>query len=811
MVVVLFFIAIGVVVFVPGFWYVHHARSDDGGGGGTSQIGARGGGRRTNCTTDETFDTGTQMCMMNVHFPQAVSAAIMDTSTPACTDAFRHLCGKWIDEHTNENRGFTGLAMRNGAMVRDIVLDSKVANLNPFYESCVNTLVNPQASGARRKRHMDDTHLTQLAILGRMLDPLVKLSDLPIVFGRMAAAGYTVPVSLVIQNHPKDTGLIPMLTYDGFSGMEQDVEWVRMHFALIYGEEDARTDKAAIQLIDTVTKLNMMRPDKDGDMETYEGWKDYVQPGGQFEHDDLMTWSAFTRDVCPRFDWTLFLKEVSARLSLPELQFTPTQKVWAFSKRYFQWFDPSAFSMEEWKNYITFSVLYHTHDFFPEIPSDVLLRKPVNVHSQLRLPHRRLKKTRLAPGPYGYRRMAAARVVSRSQARSRRWHKTASRRPDSQHRRVHDIPSPRYYEEEDDGIVITAEDCVMATKYMLPGILSREFLNRAFGTRTETVRARVSRMVEAIRDRFVKNLNATTWLDAVTRAAQVEKVKAIIPRVVHPTEWMEEKFDVGREMDPVRYLRNLGIIQEDRVRRNLVLWSQSHFGANCDDKCRDLVTFFGAPLFTVNAWYNPDRNLITIPAGILQPPFYHDQYTDASAYGTIGWVIGHELSHGEDSNGILYDKNGIMNNTWSAEAVAEYRRRAQCIVREYGSPEGCGNDNYGEQTLSEDTADINGIRLAYEALFIDNPPKGVDLAVSKREFFQAAGQMWCASYAPQVLCDNSREDVHAVASMRVKKTFAHLPYYADAFGCAPGTAMHRHNCERCVFFGDDAKAQCAAR
>jgi putative endopeptidase len=101
----------------------------------------------------------------------------------------------------------------------------------------------------------------------------------------------------------------------------------------------------------------------------------------------------------------------------------------------------------------------------------------------------------------------------------------------------------------------------------------------------------------------------------------------------------------------------------------------------CDARCRDRITPFGSPLFTVNAWYNSDRNLITIPAGILQPPFFHEQYTDASAYGTIGWVIAHELSHGEDANGILYDQEGVMRNTWNETTRRKYMNRFARIVR----------------------------------------------------------------------------------------------------------------------------------
>jgi predicted metalloendopeptidase len=570
----------------------------------------------------------------------------------------------------------------------------------------------------------------------------------------------------------------------------------------MYGADGPQADQEALVLIDMVKRLNLARPDKNGVLESYAGWKEYVNSSA-FDR-DVVTWGDFKNVVCASstFAWEAFIDELGRSLLLPDFHISNAQHVWAFSRSYFEWWQPELFSLQEWKTYITFSVLYHTHDFFPELPADVLLSsrgalRPINVVSPLRGgPHRRLKKMRLSSEAYGERR----RRTSSAQQKRRRSSSAA------------------------DGSVITVDDCVAATKYMLPGILSREFLKRQFPTDSgETIRGRITGMVERFRDRFVKNILATPWLDPETKRLQAEKIRAIIPRVVHPTQWTEEAFPLGREMDPARYLRNLNIIQEERVKRNLALWSESNYGAACDERCRDRITPFGSPLFTVNAWYNPDRNVMTVPGGILKPPFFHEQFTDASAYGTIGWVIAHELSHGEDANGILYDKDGALINTWTNETtLRKYISRFARVVKEYGSPavrspkrldfffphsssisKGCNHENYGMQTLSEDIADINGLRLAYEALFVDHPPPGSGVS-DKKEFFMAAAQMWCASYTQEAMCDRSRDDVHAIAPYRVDKTFSHMPYFAEVYQCPAGSPMHRHVHERIVLFGEEA-------
>jgi len=745
------------------------------------------------CTNDEVYSDEAKMCIMRSYFPRAVSSVIMDPSVSPCTDIYRHACGKWLDTHTNENRGFAGLSALNGVAIGRIIMNKSIANLNPFYLSFEATFVKQEGAHFARQREaaLMDSKLTREAILGRMLDPLVSHADLPIVFARMTAAGYTVPVAFAIQGNPLDKGVIPMWMYDGFQGREHDPEWVRMHFEALYGEGSEQAAYEANLFVNMVARIDVHEPDKDRDLETYEGWKTYVTSG--HARTDMMPWNVFKGLSKSIFDWNIFLGELQKRLSLREFNLADDQTVWAFSRPYFEWFMPELFSVSEWRTYLTFSVLYHTHDFFPELPSDVLLSgKPINVVSPLKDMHKRLKKRPLSSSLYGAKTATGQKPV---------W-KKVGRRLSSKDAK-YTKGRVRSNEEDEQGLVVTGAECIAATKYMLPGILSKEFLATKFKDAEQT-RQRVQTMVEKIRDRFVFNLERTEWLDEKTRAAQVEKVKAIVPRVVHPTQWSEETFPLGKEMDPVRYLRNLAIVQEERIRRNLALWSETNYGSHCDDRCRDRITAFGSPLFTVNAWYNPDRNVITIPAGILQPPFYHPQYTDASAYGTIGAVVGHELSHSQDANGVLYDKDGVMRTTWSDAAMAQYRKRVSCLVQEYNTLEDCKVDAYGEQTLSENVADNNGLRIAYEALFEDPATRHLYTQEDKKEFLLANAQIWCASYSPQVLCESARDDVHAAALLRVRKTFAQLPYYADVMHCAVGEPMHRHAKERCELFGPEA-------
>ncbi len=86
---------------------------------------------------------------------------------------------------------------------------------------------------------------------------------------------------------------------------------------------------------------------------------------------------------------------------------------------------------------------------------------------------------------------------------------------------------------------------------------------------------------------------------------------------------------------------------------------------------------------TVNAYYNPTTNEICFPAAILQPPFYNSNADDAVNYGAIGVVIGHEMTHGFDDQGSQFDKDGNMNDWWTAEDRKAFEQKTAVLVDQF--------------------------------------------------------------------------------------------------------------------------------
>jgi len=240
---------------------------------------------------------------------------------------------------------------------------------------------------------------------------------------------------------------------------------------------------------------------------------------------------------------------------------------------------------------------------------------------------------------------------------------------------------------------ITDTHCLMATHKLLPGIIAKEYLKRDMKN-SEKTRARLKRMTVNLRDTYSQLVNETPWMSLQTKRKSVEKLKSIIIRIIHPNTWETEDFSQRIQID--RYLHNLNMVRRYRAQRNFELWTSTRKGMN-----RDSIQRFGAPLSTVNAYYSPSSNTITVFGGIVTDPFYDKRFSDVSMYASLGMIISHELGHALDNSGRKFDLNGNLKKWWSDDDIAAFERQTKCVVREYKPPIDCEVENYGEKTLGE--------------------------------------------------------------------------------------------------------------
>jgi putative endopeptidase len=284
-------------------------------------------------------------------------------------------------------------------------------------------------------------------------------------------------------------------------------------------------------------------------------------------------------------------------------------------------------------------------------------------------------------------------------------------------------------------------------------------------------RAMVDNLVAALRDRLTK----IEWVGPETRKAALAKLDAIAIKVGYPDRWRNYS---KLSLDAGTYAGNVLQAEAFEFDRNL-----AKIGRPVDR------SEWGITTPTVDAYYNPTFNEIVFPAGILQPPFFDPDADDASNYGAIGGVIGHELTHGFDDQGHQFDAKGNLKPWWTPEDEKRYAERAAVVERQFSGYVPIENLHInGKLTLGENIADLGGIKIAYlafhKALAAHPAPAETDGFTPDQRFFVAYAQGWRRNQRPENVRLMIATDPHSPPRFRVIGPVSNMPEFAKAFGCA---------------------------
>ncbi len=310
----------------------------------------------------------------------------------------------------------------------------------------------------------------------------------------------------------------------------------------------------------------------------------------------------------------------------------------------------------------------------------------------------------------------------------------------------------------------------------------------------ESTRRDIAQMVGHIKDEFERRLRTNPWLDEPTRAAALAKLAKVDIQVGYPQQWIDFSPIVIRPDD---HFGNVQRADEFQQRRNFARLGQPVVEER-----------FAAPPYTtptsVNAAYDPQTNSIDITAAIVQAPFYLPTADAAVNYCTIGAVIGHELTHGFDSNGRQYGPAGNLRDWWTPQATAEFKKRTVVLVQHYSEftllP---GLKHSGALTLTENTADLGGITLAHAALhraLAGQPQPKIDGLTTDQRCFVAWAQMWAYKGRPERVRMLAAIDYHGSNPLRGYVPLLHLDAFHKAFGTRPGDPMWRDPTQRVLIW-----------
>jgi putative endopeptidase len=318
--------------------------------------------------------------------------------------------------------------------------------------------------------------------------------------------------------------------------------------------------------------------------------------------------------------------------------------------------------------------------------------------------------------------------------------------------------------------------CVAWADRDLGEALGQLFVARAFPAEAQAQVLDLTRRVEAA---MAQRLRESSWMGEATRRAALEKLAALRAKIGFPARWRDYgRLEIARgdfAGNVVRAARFEQARQLGKIGRAVDRgeWSMS------------------PP--TVNAYYDPQKNDINFPAGVLLPPLWDPRMDLAPGYGNTGGTIGHELTHAFDDEGRQFDARGNLRDWWTPADAEAFQARAACIIEQYGQYPVVDDVRINSRlSAGEDIADLGGAVLAWLAW--KDATRGQQLEprdglTPEQRFFVGLAQWACENETEASKRLHARIDPHSPPRWRVNGLVVNLPQFREAFACPAGAPM----------------------
>ncbi len=301
---------------------------------------------------------------------------------------------------------------------------------------------------------------------------------------------------------------------------------------------------------------------------------------------------------------------------------------------------------------------------------------------------------------------------------------------------------------------------------------------------SKEAKAEMLELISNLQTALGQRIMAQEWMCDSTKALALDKLNSFTVKVGYPDKWEDLS---GLTIDPSKSLY-------ENVRTASEFYWELSYNKEYN-KPVDKDEWYMSPQ-TVNAYYNPTTNEICFPAGFLQAPLF-DLNADAAAnYGSIGVVIGHEMTHGFDDQGRMYTKEGNMQDWWTPSDAEGFKKPCDAMTEYFNSLWVIPGELHanGALCLGENLADHGGLNIAYDAFQMWQKKHG-RLAddhgfTPEQRFFLSYANVWAGTASEEILRYLTMMDVHSVARLRVNGGLAQCSYWYDAFGIQPGDSLY---------------------
>jgi putative endopeptidase len=295
----------------------------------------------------------------------------------------------------------------------------------------------------------------------------------------------------------------------------------------------------------------------------------------------------------------------------------------------------------------------------------------------------------------------------------------------------------------------------------------------------EDAKKRMLDLVNNVQKAYAKRIDKLEWMSDSTKVKAKEKLFAMTKKIGYPDKWKDySKVQIAKNT----YFENIISASASDYQRELAKLG----------KPVDKSEWFTTPS-TVTAYNNPSANEIVFPAGILQSPYFDNNADDALNYGGIGMVIGHEITHTFDDQGAQYDKDGNVKNWWTKDDYAKFKTRIQQVIDQYSTFTVLDNLHInGAMTVGENTADIAGIAVAYDAFKMTK--EGQDTTkvgnfTPDQRFFLSIARIWKVKMKDEYLRLWINNNPHSPPIWRVNGPLMNTTPFYEAFDFKPGDKL----------------------
>lgn len=291
---------------------------------------------------------------------------------------------------------------------------------------------------------------------------------------------------------------------------------------------------------------------------------------------------------------------------------------------------------------------------------------------------------------------------------------------------------------------------------------------------------RMEELVNNLQKAFANRIDKLDWMSDSTKLKAKEKLFAITKKIGYPDKWRE--------------YNNVTVVK-DKYFENVVSAAAANYQFELGKlgKPVDKSEWFTTPS-TVTAYNNPSANEVVFPAGILQAPYFDNNADDALNYGGIGMVIGHELTHTFDDQGAQYDKEGNVKNWWTKDDYAKFKAKTQQVIDLYGSFTVLDSLHIkGGMTVGENTADISGVAVAYDAFKMTKEGQDPTIKIGgytpDQRFFFSVAKIWRVKMKDEYLRLWINNNEHSPPMWRVNGPLMNIKYFYKAFNVQPEDKM----------------------